>query len=76
MPAFINGKIFIDSKIYKWYKNGKLHREGDMPAFINGKIHKWYKNGNLHREGDMPVVLVVKRNGGRIVNFTEGDSHI
>jgi hypothetical protein len=24
-------------------RNGKLHREGDMPAVVDGEIHKWYK---------------------------------
>jgi hypothetical protein len=29
----------------EWYKNGKLHREGDLPAiqFLNGN-NFWYMN--------------------------------
>jgi len=36
----------------KYYKNGKLHRDGGEPAVIykNGDRH-WYENGVLHRTG-------------------------
>jgi antitoxin component YwqK of YwqJK toxin-antitoxin module len=32
-----------------WFKNGELHREGDLPAVIDieGKIKEWYTNGKL-----------------------------
>lgn len=49
-----------------WYKNGVLHREGDLPAVIstsNRQAHysnscskEWYKDGHLHRDGDLPAV--------------------
>jgi len=34
-----------------WYRNGQLHREGDLPAFVwaNG-YQKRLRNGQLHRE--------------------------
>ena len=34
-----------------WYKNGKRHRENDLPAieYANGTKH-WYLNGKIHRE--------------------------
>lgn len=34
-----------------WYKNGKLHREGDLPAaeYTSGS-KEWYQHGLLHRE--------------------------
>jgi len=28
MPAVVDGEI------HKWYKNGKIHREGDIPPFM------------------------------------------
>lgn len=33
-----------------WYKNGMVHRDGDLPAIIrsNGEKH-WYSNDKLHR---------------------------
>lgn len=41
----------------KWYKNGKLDRDGDKPAieFANGSKH-YYKDGKRHREGDKPAI--------------------
>ena len=47
----------ITSNCKMWYKNGKLHREGDKPAIEhkNG-TRNWYKFGKLHREGDLPAV--------------------
>jgi hypothetical protein len=45
-----------------WYKNGKRHRDGDLPAVIwaNGNQY-WYKDGKLHRDGDLPAVIHAKR---------------
>jgi antitoxin component YwqK of YwqJK toxin-antitoxin module len=41
-----------------WYKNGKLHRDCDLPAteYKNG-TKMWYKNDCLHRDGDLPAVI-------------------
>lgn len=52
-----------------WYKNGKLHRDGDKPAVIKGEntdipetcIQEWWLNGRPHREGDRPAYI----NGNR-----------
>ena len=37
----------------KWYKNGLLHRENDLPAieWVSG-TKEWYQNGLLHRENN------------------------
>ena len=45
----------------KWYKNGKKHREGGLPAaitMIEGKWWRkeWFVNNQLHREGDKPAL--------------------
>jgi hypothetical protein len=42
-----------------WYKEGKRHRDGDLPAVIysDGNQH-WYKEGKLHRDGDLPAVIL------------------
>lgn len=32
-----------------WYKNGKIHRDGDLPAYVSSKVLEWYNNGLLHR---------------------------
>jgi len=41
----------------KWYRNGKTHRDDDLPAVERSNGYKaWYKNGKLHRDGDLPAV--------------------
>lgn len=42
----------VDSKgNTRWYKNGVLHRDNDLPAVIYKiKIREWWKNGQLHRD--------------------------
>jgi len=42
-----------------WYKNGKLHRDNDLPAIITPNEKKyWYKNGVRHRDNDLPAVIL------------------
>jgi hypothetical protein len=41
----------------RWYKDGVLHRDGDLPAVewsSGGKM--WCKDGVLHRNGDLPAI--------------------
>lgn len=53
-----------------WHKNGKLHRDGGLPAFIREEtikypgtdvvvyrrlIQEWYRNGLMSRDGDLPT---------------------
>lgn len=60
----------FESKIYPggleikyWYKNGKLHRDEDLPAEIAYRVdgsklyEKWYKNGMIHRINDKPALI-------------------
>ena len=62
-----------------YYKNGKLHRDGDQPAKIcANKLHRdgdrpaiicvngykaYFKEGLLHRDGDEPAVI--RENGDK-----------
>ena len=41
-----------------WYRNGKLHRDNDLPAIIysNGTC-VWFQNGRKYREGDQPAAI-------------------
>jgi hypothetical protein len=40
-----------------WYKNGKCHREGDLPAYIGADgSQEWYKNGLCHRDDNKPAI--------------------
>jgi hypothetical protein len=57
----------------EWYKEGKLHRDCDLPAIIypNGSKH-WYKKGKLHRDGDLPARFYA---GGEQEWYKEGKLH-
>ena len=41
----------------EYYKNGVLHRDGDLPAVITarGDLEYW-KNGRRHRDNGPPVI--------------------
>jgi hypothetical protein len=42
----------------RWFKNGNLHRDDDLPASIWADGSKfWYKDGERHREGDKPAAI-------------------
>ena len=44
----------------EWYKHGKLHREGDLPAVEGPRGHKeWWIDGRRHREGGGPAVTQI-----------------
>ena len=47
-----------------WFRNGKLHRDYDLPAYIstNKKVQCWYQNGKLHRINDKPASIVFYEN--------------
>jgi len=47
-----------DKGIEIHFKDGKYHREGDLPAKIypSGRV-EYYINNELHREGDMPAII-------------------
>jgi len=66
--------IKIDRNGTKWYyKNGKLHRDGDLPAIENrdGEKH-YYKNGKRHRDGNLPAVELPN---GMIRYYKNGKQH-
>ena len=62
-PAAIwyeNGQITTEC----WFRDGKLHRDGDLPAVIfyeNGQIirERWYRDDKQHRD-DGPAVIWYK----------------
>ena len=60
-PKMASPVVDIDSYgTRRWYKDGKRHRDGDLPAvvFENGDA-VWYKDGKRHRDGDKPAVVFV-----------------
>ena len=41
-----------------WYKNGRVHRDNDLPAEIyNNGTQYWFQNGLCHRENDLPAAI-------------------
>ncbi len=39
-----------------WSKNGKLHRDNDLPAVESTNGTKcWYQHGKIHRDNDLPA---------------------
>lgn len=57
------------TKTLTFFKNGKIHRDGDKPAIVSEWREKWgqsmrfrrivkfYKNGYVYREGDRPTTV-------------------
>lgn len=58
----INLQLLKTHEVYThyqaWFQNGKLHRDGDMPAVIrtNG-TQIWYRNEKIHRDNDLPAEM-------------------
>lgn len=53
----------LSTKTTKWYINGVLNRENDLPTIIRGDILEWHKDGKLHRDNDKPARVLA--NGDR-----------
>jgi antitoxin component YwqK of YwqJK toxin-antitoxin module len=59
----INLKLLEEYKIDEygnqfWYKNGKFHRDNDLPAMIFSDGRQfWFKNGQMHRDNDLPATI-------------------
>ena len=46
---------------FEWYKNGLLHRDGDLPAYISARGDlEYYQNGKRHRDNGPAVI---RKNG-------------
>jgi hypothetical protein len=42
----------------EWFDaDGKLHRDGDLPAKVAPHGNYWFRHGKLHRDGDLPAVV-------------------
>lgn len=41
----------------EWYKNGALHRDGDLPAKTTSEEQRWYKYGRPHRDDNKPAIV-------------------
>ena len=44
--------------LQRWYRDGELHRDGDLPAMIKPDgTQRWYKYGKWHRDNDLPAEI-------------------
>jgi len=42
----------------EFYKNGRCHRDNDLPAIIyEDGSQEWYKHGEIHRDNDLPAAI-------------------
>lgn len=51
----------IESKDGKeWFKDGKRHRDNDLPAVETAYSIQWWKNGKRHRDNDLPAQIEIR----------------
>lgn len=82
LKNILTGDILHLGKRY-WYKEGNLHRDGDLPAIVYENpssrknmdriVSAWYKEGKLHREGDLPAVIYESGGTERYINGIKKD---
>lgn len=48
----------------KWFQDGVLHRDNDLPAWTSTWSSKYYQNGVLHRDNDLPAVEFDNKGNG------------
>jgi hypothetical protein len=54
--GLLTGCLNLENGTQQWYQNGRLHREGDLPAVQSPTRQLWYREGLLHRDDDKPAV--------------------
>lgn len=40
-----------------WYKEGKIHRDNDMPAVVTYNAEMWLQDNKHHRDNDLPAII-------------------
>lgn len=57
------GEDYYSNNITVHYKNGKKHRDCDLPALTAVFVHshcqtqRWYIDGSIHRDNDKPAII-------------------
>lgn len=60
VPHSFDDQPCVRHRHKKWFRNGKLHRDNDLPAYKHADgTKKWYKNGKLHRDNDLPAFTIM-----------------
>ena len=56
-------EYYISCENKLWYKNGKAHRDNDLPAVIwKDGAQFWFQNGKCHRDNDLPAIIYSNEN--------------
>jgi len=51
-------EMWFKRKAQWWTQDGKVSREGDLPAVLfDDEGKEWWKDGKIHRDGDEPAVI-------------------
>lgn len=60
----VKNGMFVEANSLRWYKDGALHRENDLPAieWYDGS-YEWYENGQRHRNNAPAVIYLDGRQG-------------
>ena len=68
-----NGEHIDDYGNIRWYKDGMVHRDNDLPACIynNGEL-RWVQNDLIHRDNDLPAIIY---KGGAKEWYQRGNLH-
>jgi len=54
----------------RWYKNGLMHRDNDLPAEVDSSLMVWYNENKIHRENGKPACIY---SNGRAEWWTNGN---
>lgn len=69
VPVNFTGKAVWEKEgVTAWYRNGKLHREDDLPAFVSELEVSWFIDGKRHREGNRHAQIQANGFKGFYVN--------
>jgi hypothetical protein len=59
--------------VRRWYRYGKIYRDGDLPAAIfNTGTQHWCQNGKCHRDGGLPAII---HDNGTLYWYRKGKYH-
>jgi len=57
-PAYEYSRDLLFSGADKWYQEGMLHRDNDLPAIISRDgVQQWFQNDLRHRDKGRPAVV-------------------
>lgn len=68
-----NGKYKDKLGTIRWYKNGLLHRDNDLPAVIwSDGTQEWFIHGKRHRDNNLPALV---KNENHMEWWLNGNCH-